>query len=159
VLELVEGETLADEVLRGPLPVDRAISIAAQIAEGLEAAHEAGIIHRDLKPANIKIGRSGGSLDPPSVKILDFGLARNVTSPAVAELSQSSTRMTGHQMGDGWPWCDRTGLPSVCSLSTSSEGRCRHSRRRRGDTSIPYGRPTGNALHTRAMTRVARSSA
>ena len=55
VLELVEGEALADRIARGPIPVDQALSIAHQIAEGLEAAHERSIIHRDLKPANVKI--------------------------------------------------------------------------------------------------------
>jgi serine/threonine protein kinase len=55
VLELVEGETLADRIARGAIPLDEALPIARQIAEALEAAHEQGIIHRDLKPANIKI--------------------------------------------------------------------------------------------------------
>jgi len=70
VLELVEGPTLADRLSAGPLPVQKAVTIARQIAEALEAAHEKGIIHRDLKPANIKI-TSGGV-----VKVLDFGLAK-----------------------------------------------------------------------------------
>ncbi len=55
VLELVEGPTLADRIKRGPIPLDEALPIAKQIAEALEAAHEAGVIHRDLKPANIKL--------------------------------------------------------------------------------------------------------
>src|SRR5262247_2799443 len=67
VLELVEGPTLADRIAQGPIPIDEALPIARQIAEALEAAHEAGIIHRDLKPANIKL-RSDGT-----VKVLDFG--------------------------------------------------------------------------------------
>src|SRR5215831_4756121 len=70
VLELVEGETLADLIARGPLAIDEALPIARQIADALEAAHEQGIIHRDLKPANVKI-RSDGT-----VKVLDFGLAK-----------------------------------------------------------------------------------
>jgi serine/threonine-protein kinase len=70
VLELVEGETLADRIARGPIPVDEALPIAKQIAEALEAAHEQGIIHRDLKPANIKVTPDG------AVKVLDFGLAK-----------------------------------------------------------------------------------
>jgi serine/threonine protein kinase len=60
VLELVEGDTLADHIARGPIPVDEALSIAKQIADALEAAHDQGIIHRDLKPANIKITPDAG---------------------------------------------------------------------------------------------------
>jgi serine/threonine-protein kinase len=70
VMELVEGETLADRITRGAIPIDEALSIARQIAEALEAAHEQGIIHRDLKPANIKVRDDG------TVKVLDFGLAK-----------------------------------------------------------------------------------
>ena len=70
VLELVEGPTLADRIARGPLALDEALTIARQIADALEAAHEKGIIHRDLKPANIKIAGNG------VVKVLDFGLAK-----------------------------------------------------------------------------------
>ena len=64
------GPTLADRIARGPIPIDEALTIAKQIAEALEAAHEQGIIHRDLKPANIKVRDDG------TVKILDFGLAK-----------------------------------------------------------------------------------
>ena len=70
VLELVEGPTLADRIKQGPLAADDALAIARQIADALEAAHEAGVIHRDLKPANIKIAPDG------TVKVLDFGLAK-----------------------------------------------------------------------------------
>ena len=70
ILELVEGETLAQRIARGPLPEDEAIDIAGQIAEALEAAHEKGIVHRDLKPSNIKVTLEG------KVKVLDFGLAK-----------------------------------------------------------------------------------
>ncbi len=70
IMELVEGPTLADRIDEGAIPVEDAIAIARQIAEGLEAAHSQGIIHRDLKPANIKVRPDG------SVKVLDFGLAK-----------------------------------------------------------------------------------
>jgi len=70
VMELVEGEDLAQRIARGAIPLDEALPIMKQIAEALEAAHEQGIIHRDLKPANIK-ARSDGT-----VKVLDFGLAK-----------------------------------------------------------------------------------
>src|SRR5215470_13895047 len=70
VLELVEGETLADRIQHGPLPVEEALLAALQICEALEAAHERGIIHRDLKPANVKLTSDG------KVKVLDFGLAK-----------------------------------------------------------------------------------
>jgi eukaryotic-like serine/threonine-protein kinase len=70
VLELVEGPTLADRIAHGPIPFNDAISIARQLVDALEAAHERGVIHRDLKPANIKVRADG------TVKVLDFGLAK-----------------------------------------------------------------------------------
>src|SRR5215475_9439111 len=75
VMELVEGETLQERLKRGAIPVEEAFSIAKQIAEALEAAHEKDIIHRDLKPANVKITPEG------RVKVLDFGLAKPLQAP------------------------------------------------------------------------------
>ena len=76
VLELVEGETLAERIKRGPMILAEAMPVFRQIAEALETAHQQGIIHRDLKPANIKFTKDG------SVKVLDFGLAKAVGESA-----------------------------------------------------------------------------
>jgi serine/threonine protein kinase len=89
ILELVEGPTLADRIVVGPIPLDEALTIARQIAEALEAAHEQGIVHRDLKPANIKLRPDG------QTKVLDFGLAklatRELASTGPAGLTASPT--------------------------------------------------------------------
>jgi serine/threonine protein kinase len=85
VLELVEGETLAQKIAKGPIPVQEALNICTQIVEGLEIAHERGIIHRDLKPSNVKINPEG------KIKILDFGLARALQDkPAAADVLSNS---------------------------------------------------------------------
>ena len=83
VMELVDGQTLAERIDGQPLPVDDALANSRQIADALEAAHEQGIIHRDLKPANIKI-TSGGA-----VKVLDFGLAK-LNDPNASNVSNGS---------------------------------------------------------------------
>ena len=96
VLELVEGPTLADRIAKGAIPLDEALPIAKQIAEALEAAHEAGVIHRDLKPANIKVREDG------TVKVLDFGLAKafqpdasdpNMSMSPTISLTAAATQM------------------------------------------------------------------
>ena len=97
VLELVEGPTLADRIAQGPIPVDEALPIAKQIAEALEAAHEAGVIHRDLKPANIKVREDG------TVKVLDFGLAKafqpDASDPNLSQSPTISLTAAATQMG------------------------------------------------------------
>jgi len=90
VLELVEGETLADSISRGPIPVDETLRVARQIVDALEAAHDRGVVHRDLKPANIKITPDG------KVKVLDFGLAKMLESPAVASSLSMSPTLSVH---------------------------------------------------------------
>jgi serine/threonine-protein kinase len=86
VMELVEGETLAEHLAGGRLPLGDAIPIARQIIDALEAAHDKGIVHRDLKPANIKIAPDG------TVKVLDFGLAKMAESQGSSpSLSMSPT--------------------------------------------------------------------
>jgi serine/threonine-protein kinase len=92
VMELVEGEDLSTVIARGPIPLADALPIARQIADALEAAHEAGIVHRDLKPANIKVRADG------TVKVLDFGLAKALdpagASSAPATAPANSPTMT-----------------------------------------------------------------
>jgi len=85
VLELVDGETLAERLKRGALPLDEALAIAKQIAEALEAAHEKGIIHRDLKPPNIALTKDG------TVKVLDFGLAKATEAAGGSAIDLANT--------------------------------------------------------------------
>jgi eukaryotic-like serine/threonine-protein kinase len=101
VMELVEGDDLAQHIARGPLPLDEAIAVARQVAEALEAAHERGIVHRDLKPANIRVRPDG------TVKVLDFGLAKAVVNesdsmgsdPALSPTITSPARVHGTEAG------------------------------------------------------------
>ena len=76
VMELVEGESLAERLARGPLPLAEVLRYGSQIAGALDKAHRAGIVHRDLKPGNVMITKSGA-------KLLDFGLAKSATAPAI----------------------------------------------------------------------------
>jgi Tol biopolymer transport system component/predicted Ser/Thr protein kinase len=93
IMELVEGQTLTERIAQGAIPLEDALDIARQIADGLEAAHDKGIVHRDLKPSNIKITPGG------TVKLLDFGLAKS----------------------DG-PWATTTPIEEAPTLTVASTG-------------------------------------
>ena len=88
VMELIEGETLAQRLQRGAIPVEEALPVAGQIAEALEAAHEKGVVHRDLKPANVKITPDG------QVKVLDFGLAKVMETEAASGSAANSPTLS-----------------------------------------------------------------
>ena len=105
VMELVEGETLAERIARRPLTWNEAVLVFGQIADGIEAAHAKGIVHRDLKPANIKLAADGRP------KILDYGLAKAWAGDVTpdSELSQSPTLAKGSELGA------ITGTPSYMS--------------------------------------------
>ena len=98
VMELVDGDDLSLRIGRGGMPLEEALSIARQIAQALEAAHEQGIIHRDLKPANIKLRADG------TVKVLDFGLAKAIeplSSSAAAAIANSAITSPAALTGAG----------------------------------------------------------
>jgi serine/threonine protein kinase len=86
VMELLEGETLADRLRRGPMPLDQVLRYGAEIAEGLDAAHRGGVVHRDLKPGNIMLTKTGA-------RLMDFGLAKEISTlkPVSAELTAAMT--------------------------------------------------------------------
>src|SRR5947207_930661 len=101
VMELVSGETLAERIKRGAIPIEEALPIAKQIAEALEEAHEKGIIHRDLKPANVKITLDG------KVKVLDFGLAKAFEAEvSKANLCLANCKFAAHSVV--WPFLLRS---------------------------------------------------
>jgi serine/threonine-protein kinase len=140
VMELVEGDDLSALMARGPMPVDEARTIARQIAEALEEAHEKGIVHRDLKPQNVKVTPEG------KVKVLDFGLAKAMdssgTGSSAPDLGRSPTMLDsptltatpGTQMGvilgtAGYMACGEARGPRAARASLSSPSRTGRSRR------------------------------
>jgi eukaryotic-like serine/threonine-protein kinase len=94
VLELVEGETLAERIARAPIPLTEVLGIAQQVAAALDAAHEHGIVHRDLKPGNVKLRPDG------TVKLLDFGLAK-ISDPALVGSNRQAATATALEFGEG----------------------------------------------------------
>jgi serine/threonine protein kinase len=86
VMELLEGETLADRLRRGPMPLDQVLRYGAEVAEGLDAAHRGGVVHRDLKPGNVMLTKTGA-------RLMDFGLAKEISTlkPVSAELTAAMT--------------------------------------------------------------------
>jgi serine/threonine protein kinase len=89
VMEYLEGETLADRLRKGPLPLDQVLRCGADICDGLEKAHRSGVVHRDLKPGNIMLTKSGA-------KLMDFGLAKQL--PPAVESESSSERTLSHPL-------------------------------------------------------------
>jgi eukaryotic-like serine/threonine-protein kinase len=85
VMELIDGESLADRLAKGPLPLDQLIRYGAQVAEALDRAHKQGVVHRDLKPGNVMITKAGA-------KLLDFGLARSAAEAPVRGLTEMPTQ-------------------------------------------------------------------
>jgi Tol biopolymer transport system component/tRNA A-37 threonylcarbamoyl transferase component Bud32 len=89
VMELLEGETLADRLRRGPMPLDQALRCGAEIAEGLEAAHRRGVVHRDLKPGNVMLTKAGA-------KLMDFGLAKGTSAAKPVSVELTATLTSSH---------------------------------------------------------------
>src|SRR5438876_7295826 len=108
VMELVEGETLAERLQRGAMPIEETLKIAHQIVEALEAAHEKGIVHRDLKPANVKITPND------QVKVLDFGLAK-----AMDPMAQGFPPSPGFGAA-GSPAANLTNSPTLGMMATQA---------------------------------------
>jgi serine/threonine protein kinase len=96
VMEYIEGETLADRLAKGPLPLDQLLTYAAQIADALDKAHRQGVTHRDLKPGNVMLTKAGA-------KLLDFGLAKVHQPTASLSVSIGPTVSAGGPLtAEGW---------------------------------------------------------
>jgi serine/threonine-protein kinase len=136
ILELVEGETLAERINRtGPLPVTRTLDYARQIAEALEAAHCKGIIHRDLKPSNVKVTPEG------RVKVLDFGLAKAIWGGS-EDARESSPLATATLSVVGRAHCGHAGVHEPGTGAGQAGGRTlRHLLFRLGPVRDDHGPP------------------
>ena len=99
VMELLDGETAADAVARGPMPVADVMRLGAEIADALDRAHRKGLVHRDLKPANIMLVRASSKSGPVHAKLLDFGLARPTSANASSETMTKALTAAGSIVG------------------------------------------------------------
>jgi len=114
VMEYLEGESLAERLRKGPIPLKETLKIGIEVCEGLEAAQKAGIIHRDLKPANIMLTKNGA-------KLMDFGLAK----PAAAGLgSSASSAIPSSIAGMGLDGCAPDGLVVLIRGRSAQAQRC-----------------------------------
>ncbi len=142
VMEYLEGETLAERLKRGPLPLDSLLKIAIELAEALEKAHKAGLIHRDLKPGNIMLTKSGA-------KLLDFGLAKTRAAPTIPSATSMETLLTSAALTISSPASPLTGVGAVLGTvpvhvartnrRTGSRCALRHFRFRRGALRSRFG--------------------
>ena len=112
VMEYIEGETLAEKLKKGALPLDKVLEYGIQIADGLDNAHRAGIVHRDLKPANVMLAKSG-------VKLLDYGLARVLARAPLPVSSDAPTQQKDLTDGQGALQIDTLFTPTSVSYRLS----------------------------------------
>ena len=117
VMELVAGETLAELIARGPIPIDEALALFKGIADGLEAAHGKGVVHRDLKQANVKISPDG------TVTILEVGIAKALVGRRKSTSARSVGRSriaSGRSRRKGEPNRRGRGAAESCSIATAT---------------------------------------
>ena len=146
VMEYLHGETLASRLRRGPLPVAEAVRIAIQIAEALDAAHAEGIVHSDLKPANIMLVDGGSAREGAlQSKLLDFGLARFLLTPAIAHAGMAAASDHSGSIRRG----AIAGTPQYTGPRTSARRKCRSPERHL----LVWQRALRNGLGTRGVRR------
>ena len=118
VMEYVDGQSLKDKLVQGPLPLEDMLQITIEVTEALEAAHGKGIIHRDIKPANVMLTQTGHA------KVMDFGLAKQVFPPGERRARRRRSRLsppTGARWGR-WPTCRRSSCAARQSTTAATSG-------------------------------------